>query len=464
MTAANAISRARKAQHDLRDLSVARRLQAMRQLRSEITARIDPIVDLVVEETGKPPVEALGGEILATLEIIRYHEKHAARILRPEKRPTPWFLGGGRSRVEYPPHGVAAIFSPWNYPFHLALAPLVTALAAGNAVILKPSEVTPRTTELILELMGICGLPADSVQALQGGPEAGEALIEAQPDFIFFTGSTATGRKVMASAAKHLIPVELELGGKDPMIVFDDAPLDRAIEAAVHGAFAASGQWCVSIERLYVQQGTADEFTQHLVERTKQLRIGTSQDSDVGRITTQAQLDIIKSHYDDAIAKGATALTPWESDGLFLKPIILTDVTPDMRVLTEETFGPILPLIPFAHEEDAIRLANESPYGLNASVWTLDRTRAHRVASTLDTGNCAINDCCKNIANPHLPFGGVKQSGFGRYHGPEGLRAFTRPKSILIKYTRTPRDRNWFPYTGKTYTALSRILCFLHGR
>jgi acyl-CoA reductase-like NAD-dependent aldehyde dehydrogenase len=270
----------------------------------------------------------------------------------------------------------------------------------------------------------------------------------------------------MAAAAEHLIPVELELGGKDPMIVFDDANLERAANAAVWGAFTNSGQVCMSVERVYVQEGIYQEFVERVLEKARALRQGYPDQAEVGSMTSPAQVRIVEEHIDDARRRGARIVTGGSSKagGMYIPPTVLVDVTHEMKVMREETFGPVLPIMKFATEDEAVRLANESPYGLNASVWSADAARAKRVALQLESGNVCINDVIVNVANPHLPFGGVKQSGIGRYHGPEGLYAFCHTVSIMQDPGKRAREINWYPYTRQQEQLFAGLTSFLYGK
>lgn len=430
------------------------RADRLGRLRNLIVEEMDAISNCLNAVTGKTPVEAVMTEIIPTVENLGYLEKNSAKILSLEKRPTPFSYRHSSSHVERNPWGWVLILSPWNFPFQLSLVPMATALAAGNAVVLKPSELSTEVGKLIVSLFHRSGFPKEVVSLAQGNGQVGQQLIEEKPDLIFLTGGVDTGKKVMAAAAAHLIPVILELGGKDPMIVFDDAPFDRAVEGAVYGAFANAGQVCVSTERLYVQEGLHDRFVAALVARTNALRIGTTMDDDMGALTNPLQADTINRHIDDALAKGAQLATARWSKGPLMSPVVLTQTNHTMAVMTEETFGPVLPVMSFRTEEEAIALANDSPYGLNASVWTRDLHRGRRVAARLAVGNCAVNDVLKNIGNPHMPFGGIKQSGFGRYHGPEGLRAFTYEKAVMVNRGTASRDLNWFPYSQTVYENL----------
>jgi acyl-CoA reductase-like NAD-dependent aldehyde dehydrogenase len=460
---AGVVDRARAAFPAWRDTPLPARLAALRRLKNLLIEEADEITRVVVAATGKVDLEALAGDVLTSVAVLDYYAEHAAAILAPEARPGGVLFPGSAFTVEWPPLGVVAVIAPWNYPLQLALVPTVTALAAGNVVVLKPSELTPTVGALIAALCRRAGLPADVVQVVQGAREVGQALVAAGPDKVFFTGGAAAGRAVMAAAAARLIPVDLELGGKDPMIVFGDAHLERAVGGALYGGCANAGQLCVSVERLLVERGVHDRFVADLTVAADRLRVGQGRDADVGAIISPAQRALVAAQLDEALAAGARPTAPVRWDGPFLRPVVLTGVTPQMRVWREESFGPLLAVVPFVDEDEAVRLANDSDYGLNASVWTSDLARGARVARRLVVGSCAVNDVVKNIGNPHTPFGGTKASGFGRTHGPEGLRAFTRPLALMTNDGRARRERNWFPYGPEVYAAVRALLDTVYG-
>lgn len=461
--------RAREAFDPWRRKSIDERLSYLRTLRHLIVDRMEEGLAIISQETGKPKVEALTGDILTVLDAIHHAEKRAKHALKPRKVHTPITLIGKRSVVTYQPRGVVLVISPWNYPFQLSVVPMIGALAAGNTVILKPSEVTPRVGAWIASLFREAGFPDGVVQVAIGEKELGARLVEEHPDYIFFTGSVQTGKIIQQEAAKRLIPTTLELGGKDPMIVFADANLNRAVKGAVWGALTNCGQVCMSVERIYVEATIHDTFVEALKREVARLRLNGVDETDLGTMTVERQKEIVRRHVEDAIASGAqlvSGLHPrdWpESGDLRVHPIILTGADAQSAIMREETFGPVICVLPFRDETEAIRAANDSAYGLSASVWTRDLKKARRVAQSLESGSVVINDVVLSIANPYLPFGGVKESGIGRYHGDEGYRIFCHETSLLIDHGWLPSEIHWFPYQGKL-APFRTLVANLHGR
>ena len=456
----NALLQAKTAAAVWQLIPVKQRVEQLAKLETIILAEFDNIVDMIMKVTGKVKTEVLLGEIYSVLAALRYYKKHAATILAPCPVHTPPLLFPQASaKFEYHPFGVVAIISPWNFPFQLTVLPLLTALISGNACIIKLSELSIPIGDLIIELFAKLNLPEGLIQQVIGDGIVGKQLITAKPDLVFFTGGLNAGRAVMATAAQHPIPVILELGGKDAMIVFNDAHLERAVNAALYGAFSNSGQVCVSIERCYVEKDSYIKFVELLNTAITTIKLG----EDIGALTSLKQFEIIKSHYDDAISKGAKASSPLELNGRYLKPVLLWDITHDMKIMREETFGALLPVMAFNNEQQVIELANDTEYGLNASIWSCDIKKAERIAKQLQVGNWAVNDVIKNIGHAALPFGGVKNSGFGRYHGAEGLKQFTYTVSSLTSRNSLNKEPNWFPYSDTRYDELKGFIDLLFG-
>ncbi len=454
------MAQARDAQQSWLTMPVVRRTQILGGLRAVMFRRLDELVDLICALTGKTRTEALLGEIYPVISLLDYYQRHAPRLLASQVRQTsPLLFPGSSATVHRRAFGVVAVISPWNFPFQLTMTPLLSALFAGNGVIAKPSELSLPIGAVILSLFQELGLPERLLQIAYGDGQAGGQLIAAAPDLVCFTGSAATGRKVMAAAAQHPVPVILELGGKDAMLVFADAHLERAAKAAVYGAFCNNGQVCVSVERCYVEQSVYPAFIEAVCANTATLKFGL--DGDLGAVL--GQFGLVEAHYHDALRKGAKASGELKRDGNRLAPVVLWDVDHGMAVMQEETFGPLLPVMPFNTENQALEWANASRHGLNASIWTSDLAKGRRIGRQLRVGNFAVNDVIKNIGHPGLPFGGVGSSGFGRQRGPEGLLAFTYPVSELANTGQCDQEPNWFPYSQERYQQLKGYLDFFFG-
>jgi acyl-CoA reductase-like NAD-dependent aldehyde dehydrogenase len=439
---------------------VADRCRVLKRLRTRIAERADEIVEVISAETAKPPMDALTGDVLVTLEQMRYYEQQAPRILKPRRCGKPAFLYRGADFMEVPePCGVALVIAPWNYPLQLALVPAVTALFAGNAVLLKCSERTPHTAALIAGLCSEAELPSALLQVSCEAPSEVAAMIDAKPDIVFFTGSSSNGRSIAEAAAQHGIPTILELGGNDAALVFASCELDRTVHGTVYGSFANAGQVCVGIKRIYVQQSIYSDFLSRFLERTAQLRIGLTAESDLGTAQKSTHLeDLIQ----DAVARGASVhAVPSTGEGM--SPTVLTDVPLDALILQREFFGPVVTITPFADEAEALRLANASPFALGASVWTGDAAQGKRLALQINAGSCAVNDVIRNIGNPNMAFGGNGRSGYGRYHGEEGLRAFSRTRSVMTAGALCNPEVHWFPFSKSGYARLRALVALRHG-
>ncbi len=454
-----AIERARDGAGSLARLSVTDRLIHLAKLREVILARHEEILDAICTETRKARSDVLMSEVFGALDAIGWLEKNAGDALADEKIPTPLTLMGKKSRVYYEPLGVMLVISPWNYPFYQAVVPIAFALAAGNAVVYKPSEWTP-LPGLIEELLEAADVAPNWVQIVQGGGQVGADLLAQGPDKVMFTGSTRTGKAIMAAAAEMLIPVELELGGKDPMIVFNDVNVVRTAAGAAFGALTAGGQSCTSVERLYVQSGIHDELVDELVRQVRTMTPADGPNGELAPMITPFQTAIVADHLTDALERGARLLTgqEWDRVSDTIPPLVVVDVPADCKLATEETFGPVVPVLRFETEAEVIAAANASSYGLTASVWSADDARADRVARALRCGGVSINNVMATEATAGLPFGGVGESGMGRYKGVAGLRSFCNAKSVIIDSDGTKLEANWFPYDAKKYGLFVKMM------
>ncbi len=447
------MARAREAQKAWAALKPEDRAERLMDVARQLLIQGEDMVQTLHEEAGKPRVEALSGDVLTVIDCCKFFKQHLKKALAPEKRSPGLVFFGNRFEVQYVPMGVVVVVAPWNYPLQLSLIPALSALAAGNAVILKPASLLPRVANGMKQICE-AALPPDLLQVVLGGGEKmGDALLEQNPDKVFFTGSVQAGRQMAEKAAARLIPIDLELGGKDPMVVFADAPFERAISGACYGAFANAGQVCVSAERLYVERKIYEPFCKALCDAVQKLRVGMD-NADVGPMMRASGVKTVLAQLEDAKSKGATLMTPLRVEGNTVWPLLIRDANHEMQVMKEESFGPILPVMPFETEDEVVQLANDSPYGLNASVWSGDIRRAKRVAERILSGSCAVNDVLKNIAHPGMPFGGIKASGMGRYHGVEGIRAFCHTRSLMINPGSARSEINWFPLTKTAETAI----------
>jgi succinate-semialdehyde dehydrogenase/glutarate-semialdehyde dehydrogenase len=460
-----AVRRARAAQPAWASLSFRNRSHVILQARKLMLAERDEIARLVSRETGKPVAEALSMEIVPTLDAMHYFAHTSENLLRPQKIDIGQYgLMGRSSTIVFRPLGVIGIISPWNFPLATPADEVVMALMAGNAVVLKPSELTPLTALKLGNIFSRAGLPAGLLEIVTGDGSTGASLIDARVDKVMFTGSVATGKRVAEAAAKYLTPVVLELGGKDPMIVLEDADIENAARGAVWGAFANAGQACASVERCYVQESIAPEFIEQVVAETRRLKQGQgSEDAvDIGAMSNERQLQIVVDHVNDAEQRGAKVLTGGRRganpDGLFYEPTVLTNVDHNMTIMRDETFGPVLPVMTFRTEDEAIKLANDSVYGLTASVWTKNIARGQRLAERIEAGTVMVNEVVYTHGIAQTPWGGVKDSGYGRTHGRMGLLELVHPQHIHVNRFSFLPDLWWFRYSsqaGKLFGGLA---------
>jgi acyl-CoA reductase-like NAD-dependent aldehyde dehydrogenase len=463
-----AVERARKAQAAWAQLPIDERASTLWRLLDLFVKRQDEIVEAVVRETGKARAEAIGMEVYSPCDSIAYYAKNARRFLKPEKRRIHGLMGFAKKlRIVYKPLGVVGLITPWNGPVVLAVNPAVQALMAGNAVVHKPSEVTPLSARLVKSLFEQAGFPPDLYQVVQGDGATGAALIEAGVDKVSFTGSVATGRKVGEACGRLLVPCTLELGGKDAMIVCADADLDRAAEGAVLGSCMNTGHYCCGTERIYVVEDVYDAFRDKVMERAAALRQSDAGETDVGAVFWDRQMEIIESHVADAVAKGARVELGGKRNpelrGLYFQPTVVTGVSHDMELMTRETFGPVLALMKVKDEEEAIRLANDSDYGLNGNVWTGDTEKGFAIAARLDTGGACVNDMAITYGIPEAPFGGVKASGVGQVNGRSGIRAYCHAQPISADRRGRGRIQGGYPYTRKGEEGMQKFIRFYFG-
>jgi succinate-semialdehyde dehydrogenase/glutarate-semialdehyde dehydrogenase len=444
-----AIERSREAFQKWRETSFETRKNFIMKAREVILAEKEEIARLISDESGKPRAEAFSMEIAPVLDLMQYFARNTEALLAPRKRDIGLYgLLGRTSKIVYKPLGVVGIIPAWNYPFSIPLGEATMALMAGNTVVLKPSELTSFIGLKIGEIFEKAGLPENVVQVVCGDGKTGAALVESAPDKIMFTGSVATGKRIAETAAKNLTSTVLELGGKDPMIVFADANLELAARGAVWGAFCNAGQSCSSVERLYVEESAREKLTNLIVEKTKRLKLGIGNDetTDVGAMSSERQLKIVEDHVGDFRAEGAEILTGGNYKDLFFEPTVIGGATNEMRAMREETFGPTLPIATFKTEEEAIRLANDSEFGLTASVWTSDLGRGKRVAEKIEAGSVCVNEVLYTHGIGQTPWGGFKNSGRGRTHGREGLMELVQPQHIHVNRIALFPDAWWFPY------------------
>ena len=465
---ADKVARVRANQAEWEAMGIEGRYHWLGKLRDWLLDNQDRVLDTMQLETGKVRADA-SNEPGYVADLINFYGTKAAGFIGEESvRPHTPLLASKKLRIQYRPHPVVGIISPWNFPLILSLGDAIPALQAGCAVVIKPSEFTPLgLAEVIEAWKSEIGGP-DVFDCVQGIGETGGALVD-EVDFMQFTGSDRTGRKVMARAAETLTPVSLELGGKDPMIVLSDADLDRAANAAAWGGMMNSGQICMSVERIYVEEPAYDRFVDKLTAEVGRLRQGADDagdPKDVGAMTSPNQTAIVEEHVNDALAAGAKALTGGkriEGPGDYFEPTVLVDVDHSMKVMRDETFGPVVGVMKVRDAEEAVKLANDTPYGLSGCVFG-ERERAEQVARRVECGAINVNDVLINYFAMDVPMGGWKQSGIGYRHGEPGIKKFCRSESLVITRFGGKREPTWYPYTKGRRRLLAPISRFFGAR
>jgi succinate-semialdehyde dehydrogenase/glutarate-semialdehyde dehydrogenase len=452
-------------------LQFHKRARKILEMRRIIERNQDEIADLICREVGKPRVESYLSELTGPLDTCVWLSENAERMLRDQliQLPNP-MLSSKQSLVAFEPLGVVGVIAPWNYPFSIPMMTILAAVMLGNTVVLKPSEKSPLVGIKIGELFEAAGFPKDVVNVVTGDRSTGEHLSNCRLAKLIFTGSVEGGMKVMAQAAPHLTPVTLELGGKDPAIVLPDAPVDWTARGLVWGAFTNAGQACASIERLYLIKGKkTDALLERILHHTKALVVGNPQDpsTDVGPVIDEIQLEKVISHVDEARALGANVLTGGnrrdDLGGFFYEPTIITGVNHKMAIMQKESFGPVLPIMIVDSEDEAVELANDSEFGLTASVWGKNLARAEGIARDLNVGTVLLNDCLFSHAAPQLPWGGLKKSGFGRSHSQFGLQDLCNIKHINIDSPSGSERIWWYPYGEPRVKVAKAGIGLLHG-
>ena len=465
---AEVVARVRANQAEWEALGIEGRYHWLGKLRDWLLDNSDRVLDTMMRETGKVRPDA-SNEPVYLADLINFYGSKAAQFIGEEAvRPHTPLLAAKKLRVQYRPHPVVGIISPWNFPLILALGDAIPAMQAGAAVVIKPSEFTPLgLAEVVKAWKEEIGGP-DVLDCVQGIGETGGALVDAV-DFVQFTGSDRTGRKVMARAAETLTPVSLELGGKDPMIVLADADVDRAANAAAWGGMMNAGQICMSVERIYVEEPAYDEFVAKLTTEVGRLRQGPDakgHGTEVGAMTSPKQIGIVEDHVSDALASGAKALTGGKrvpGAGDFFEPTVLVDVDHSMKVMRDETFGPVVGVMKVRDAEEALRLANDSRYGLSGSVFG-EKERAERIARRVECGAVNVNDVLVNYLATDVPMGGWKESGIGYRHGEPGIKKYCRTESVVITRFGGKREPTWYPYTRARRGLVGRVAQAFNAR
>ncbi len=458
---------AREAQRVWADKSFSERRRHILKMRDYIRDNADELAMVVSEGNGKTRLDALATEVLPCLMACSWYGKNAEKVLRPERRePSSLLWVGKRSEIRYEPLGVVGIISPWNYPLAIPFGEIVMGLMAGNAIVLKVAAATPLVGQAIEQIVAAGDLPKGLFSHIVGsGGQVSSAMFDNGIDKLFFTGSVPAGKQLMAQAAESLTPVSLELGGKDPMIVLEDADLERAANGAAWAGYQNAGQSCGGVERIYVHESIYQDFVDLLADKTRQLRHGVPCEKmvvDIGSMTTAKQRQTVAQQLADALANGAKVVAEsqgvGEQDGEFHPATLVTDVHHDMLLMREETFGPVIPVMSFKTEDEAVALANDCTMALTASVWTRNTKRGKRLANRVKGGVVAINDHLYTHGMSDLPWGGPGESGIGRTHGPEGLLEMTKAKAVNWDWLRAKRNLWWYPQDQESYQAIRNAM------
>jgi succinate-semialdehyde dehydrogenase/glutarate-semialdehyde dehydrogenase len=460
------VARARAAQPAWAARSSAERAALLNAFRRRLADRAEEAASLSSRESGKTVFEAYVGDVLPTLDLARFYARRVGRVMAPRTERS-WIVTK-KARVEREPYGVIAVISPWNFPIVNPMRVVLAALVTGNTVVMKPSEQSPMSAVLMRQIALDVGVPDDVFLVATGDGETGVALGQGAVDKISFTGSVANGRKVAQAAAERMIPLTLELGGKNAMVVLDDADLERAVNVGVQGAFWNAGQICIATERVYVQAGIYDAYVDRVAAETEALTMGDASDpvADIGAVTTEVQVERLERQIEDARSKGARVLTGGhrvDGPGRYFAPTVVADTDHSMLIMRDESFGPVMPIMKVTDADEAIRLANDSPYALAASIWT-QRRRGETIARQLRAGMVSVNDVLYHGAVAGLPFGGMGDSGYGRVHGEEGLREVTRTRSVLVDRAGFDREPvGGFPFRRFGLEGARALIRFLHG-
>ena len=468
----NIFTDARKAQKSWGQISFRKRAAYIKKIESYISDNSDLIAREISLATSKTVVDALSAEVIPSILACKWYSKNAEKYLSSKKISTSTLIfANKKSEIHRIPLGVVAVISPWNYPFTIPFGEIIMGLMAGNAVLLKVASNVSCIGRLIEKVISHAGLPKGLFQLIEGsGSDVSQFFFENKIDKIFFTGSVPVGKELMAKASETLTPLSLELGGNDPVIVLEDADLERASNGVCWGAFQNAGQTCGGVERVYVHEKIYDQFLDLVVRKTKALRHGTSSDHlvDMGGLTSKKQFKTISSHVDEALKNGAKIVAQSSlvgpEEGICFPATVLTGVDHTMKVMREETFGPVLCLMPFSSESEALTLANDSNLALTSSVWSKDLARAKEIAKKIEAGVTCVNDHLYTHALSETPWGGWKESGLGRTHGVQGLEEMTHVKLINWDLISTKRNLFWYPIETNTYQDLKLAIRFLNPK